>query len=140
MPQMLLNFSCDLSKMLDDQSEKDVNIVTTKSPVSTEEPASATTSPECSEWTQAMEAEMKLLKDNDVWEIVKIHVPAGKKGVGSKWVYKIKNGPDSTPECYKARLATQGFTQKFGSDYDETSCPVIGQESLQNLIHVVLSM
>jgi hypothetical protein len=75
-----------------------------KEPASIEE---ATTSPERSEWTQAMEAEMKLLKDDDIWELVKIHVhvPAGKKGVGSRWVDKIKNGYDSTPECYKARLA-----------------------------------
>jgi transposase InsO family protein len=99
-----------------------------KEPVSIEE---ATTSPESSKWTQAMEAEMKSLKDNDVWELVKL--PAGKKAVGSKWVYKVKTGPDGTPERYKARLVAQGFTQKFGSDYDETFCPVVRQESLRVL-------
>jgi hypothetical protein len=98
------------------------------------EPASieAKTSPESIEWTQAMEAEMKSLKDNDVWELVKL--PAGKKAVGSQWVYKVKTGPDGTRERYKARLVAQGFTQKFGSDYDQKFCPVVRQESLRVLI------
>ena len=77
-----------------------------------------------------MQTEMKSLKDNDVWELVEL--PASKKAVGSKWVYKIKTGPDGTPERYKARLVAQGFTQKFEStsDYDETFCLVVRQESL----------
>ena len=28
-------------------------------------------------------------------------------------------------EQYKARLVAKGFNQKFGSDYDETFCPVV---------------
>ena len=83
-----------------------------KEPASIEE---ATTCSESSKWTQVMQTEMKSLKDNDVWELVEL--PANKKAVGSKWVYKIKTGPDGTPERYKARLVAQGFTQKFGSDY-----------------------
>ena len=100
-----------------------------KQPTSLEE---ATTCPESSKWTQAMETEMKSLKDNDVWELVRL--PTGKKAVGSKWVYKIKTGADGAPERYKARLVAQGFTQQFGSDYDETFCPVVRQESLRVLI------
>ena len=40
----------------------------------------------------------------------------------------------SSVERYKARLVAQGFTQKYGSDYDETFCPVVRQESLRVLI------
>ena len=54
---------------------------------------------------------MKSLQENNVWELVEL--PAGRKAVGSKWVYKIKT---SSVECYKARLVAQGFTQKFGAD------------------------
>ena len=43
------------------------------------------------------------------------------------------SGADGTPERYKARLVAQGFTQRFGSDYDETFCPVVRQESLRVL-------
>ena len=106
-----------------------------KQPMSVEE---ATTCPESSKWTQAMETEMKSLKDNNVWELVRL--PAGKKAVGSKWVYKIKTGADGMAEHYKARLDAQGFTQKYGSDYDETFCPVVRQESLQVLVALSVSM
>ena len=35
---------------------------------------------------------------------------------------------------YKARLVAQGFSQKYGDDYDETFCPVVRLESLCVLI------
>ena len=98
-------------------------------PTSVEE---ATTSQESSKWLQAMETEMKSLKSNDVWELVPL--PTGKKTVGSKWVFKVKSGADGSVERYKARLVAQGFTQRYGSDYDETFCPVVRQESLRVLI------
>ena len=92
----------------------------------------ATTCPESSKWIQAMEAEMKSLEENDVWELTEL--PKGKKSVGSKWVYKAKIGVDGSVKRYKARLVAQGFTQKFGTDYDETFCPVVRMESLRALI------
>ena len=91
----------------------------------------ATTCPESTKWLQAMETEMRSLKSNDVWELVEL-LP-GKKAVGSKWVYKVKTGADGSLKRYKARLVAQGFTQKYGSDYDETFCPVVRQESLRAL-------
>lgn len=92
----------------------------------------AVTSPEKSKWTNAMKSEMKSLKDNDVWDLVEL--PAGREAVGSKWVFKLKTGADGTVERYKARLVAQGYTQKYGTDYDETFCPVVRQESLRVLL------
>ena len=83
-------------------------------------------------WKNAMDAEMKSLADNDVWDLVPL--PKGRKTVGSKWVYKVKTGEDGEIQRYKARLVAQGYTQRFGTDYDETFCPVIRQESLRVLI------
>ena len=37
-------------------------------------------------------------------------------------------------EPNKAHLVAQGFSQKFGTDYDENFCPVVRQESLRALI------
>ena len=37
-------------------------------------------------------------------------------------------------EQYKARLVAQGFTQKFGNDYDEAFCPVVRFESVRTVI------
>ena len=75
---------------------------------------------------------MTSLQENEVWDLVKL--PAGRKTVGSKWVYKIKTGADGSVQRYKARLVAQGFTQKYGTDFDETFCPVVRQGSLRLLI------
>ena len=57
-------------------------------------------------------------------------MPEGRKAVGSKWVYKVKTGADDLIEHYKARLVAQGFSQKYGTDYDDTFCLVVRLESL----------
>ena len=54
--------------------------------------------------------------------------------VGSKWVFKVKTDEGGKVECYKAQLVAQGFTQKYGTDYDETFCPVVRLESIHTLI------
>ena len=79
-----------------------------------------------------METEMTSLRENHVWDLVKL--PVGKKTVGSKWVYKVKTGADGSVQRYKARLVAQGFTQQYGIDFDETFCPVVRQESLRLLM------
>ena len=98
-----------------------------REPTSSEE-----ASPDSPKWMQAMETEMRSLKDNEVWELVEL--PAERKTVGSKWVYKVKTGADGSVECYKASLVAQGFNQMYRTDYDETFCPVVRQESLRVLL------
>ncbi len=92
----------------------------------------ATNGPDRKRWQAAMEIEMLSMQDNKVWDLVQL--PACRKTVGSKWVYKIKTGADGSVQRYKARLVAQGFTQKYGTDFDETFCPVVRQESLRLLI------
>ena len=88
--------------------------------------------PEKAHWLKAMENKMKCLQENDVWELVQL--PSGRKPVGSKWIFKVKTDENGKVERYKARLVAQGFTQKFGADYDETFSPVVRLESLRTLI------
>ena len=88
--------------------------------------------PEKDHWYQAMEKEMKSLKDNDIWELVEL--PKGRKAVGSKWVFKAKTDADGYAERFKVRLVAQGFSQKFGLDCDETFCPVVRLESVHALV------
>ena len=92
----------------------------------------ATNSPEKTKWREAMGKEMKSLIDNKVWELTTL--PPTKKAIGCKWVYKVKTNRDGSIERYKARLVARGFDQRFGSDYDETFCPVVRLESLRTLI------
>ena len=105
------------------------NLTIQGEPTSFEE---ATGSSDSSKWMEAMETEMKSLKNNDVWDLTPL--PAGKQAVGSKWVYKIKTGVDGSIQRFKARLVAQGFTQRYGTDYDETFSPVVRQESLRVLL------
>ena len=65
-----------------------------------------------------MDTEMTSLRENHVWDLV--NLPVGKKTIGSKWVYKVKTGADGSVQRYKARLVAQGFTQQYGTDFDET--------------------
>ena len=88
--------------------------------------------PERAHWLNAMEKEMKSLKENNVWDLVEL--PAGRTPVGSKWVFKVKTDENGRVERYKARLVAQGFTQKFGADYDKTFCPVVRLESIHTLV------
>ena len=100
---------------------------------SIEEPSSvqeAVNSPNKAKWEQAMESEMRSLKENDVWELV--NLPENRKVVGSKWVFKVK--VHGCVDRYKARLVAQGFSQTKGMDYDETFCPVVRMESLRAIV------
>ena len=92
----------------------------------------ATNCHEKTKWTEVMDKEMKSQKDNEVWELTVL--PPGKKAIGSKWVYKVKTGSEGRIERHKARLVAQGYNQKYGSDYDETFCPVVRLESLRTLV------
>ena len=47
-------------------------------------------------------------------------LPPGRKAIGNRWVFKIKRHDDGTSEKFKARFVAQGFSQGFGSNYDET--------------------
>ena len=83
-------------------------------------------------WKEAMTKEINSLKENSVWELVK--APAGRKIVGSKWVFKKKVGSDGFVANYKARLVAQGYSQISGVDYDETFSPVIRFETVRTIL------
>ena len=53
------------------------------------------------EWQNAMENEIEPMKENEIYTVVPL--PEGKKIVGSRWVYNIKDNPDSEVK-YKARF------------------------------------
>lgn len=66
--------------------------------------------------------ELEALKKNKTWELA--HLLVGKKAVGCKWLYVVKQNPEGKVERYKARLVARGYSQTYGIDYDETFAPV----------------
>ena len=55
-----------------------------------------------------MQKQIEALMANNTWELVSL--PAGKKAISSKWVYKVKLHSDGTLERLKAQLVIRGFT------------------------------
>jgi hypothetical protein len=60
--------------------------------------------------------------------------PPGFKPIGTKWVWKNKEGEKGEVVRNKSRLVAQGFNQKEGFDYEETFAPVARLEVIRILL------
>ncbi|XP_015111352.1 uncharacterized protein LOC107037352 [Diachasma alloeum] len=88
--------------------------------------------PNSEEWERAIAEEIQSLEDNETWDLEP--VPKGKVPIGSKWVFRTKTTPDGGPARHKARLVAQGFSQKYGIDYDEVFAPVVKASTVRTLL------
>lgn len=58
-------------------------------------------------WKEAMSEEINSLVKNNAWTL--LTKPTGKKVLGSKWIYKLKEGAHGIEKIkYKARMVTKG--------------------------------
>ena len=88
------------------------------------------------QWLAAMQEEMKSLAANDTWQLVE--KPKNQKIVGSKWIFKKKEGiPGKEEPRFKARLVAKGFTQREGIDYNEVFSPVVKHRSIRTILAIV---
>jgi hypothetical protein len=83
-------------------------------------------------WVNLMHEELENFERNQVWELV--DPPPGCKPIGTKWVWKNKEGEKGEVVRNKSRLVSQGYSQKVGNDYEETFAPVARLEAIRILL------
>jgi hypothetical protein len=69
---------------------------------------------------------------NQVWELVE--PPLGCKPIGTKWVWKNKEGEKGEVVRNKSRLVAQGFSQKERIGYEEAFAPIARLEPIRILL------
>ena len=74
------------------------------------------------QWMAATDSEFESLIEANTWELVPL--PKNKNIVGCKWIFKVKRKADNSIDRFKARLVAQGYSQKYGIDFDEVFSPV----------------
>eukprot|EP00253_Pinus_taeda_P031547 PITA_31547 len=85
-------------------------------------------------WKEAMVDEMGCLHKNEAWDLVEL--PAGRKPIGSKWVFKEKTNAKGNTEKYKARLVEKGYSRVSGIDIGDILSPVAKVTSIRLLLYV----
>ncbi|WVZ94205.1 hypothetical protein U9M48_040126 [Paspalum notatum var. saurae] len=94
----------------------------------------ALSDPNC---VNAMHEELENFERNHVWDLVE--PPPNYRPIGTKWVFKNKQGENGMVVRNKARLVAQDFCQKEGIDYEETFAPVARLEAIRILLAFVAS-
>lgn len=89
---------------------------------------------ESDKWILAMQEELCSIEQNKTWTLCDL--PKHREAIGCRWVFKLKLDEHGNAVRYKARLVAQGFTQKFGVDYDEVFAPVTRSSTFRTLLMV----
>jgi hypothetical protein len=79
-----------------------------------------------------MHEELENFERNQVWTLV--DPPRDVNIIGTKWVFKNKQGEDGEVVRNKARLVAKGYSQVEGLDFVETFAPVARLEAIRILL------
>jgi hypothetical protein len=74
-------------------------------------------------WVNAMHKELENFERSHIWTFVE--PPRGVNVIGTKWVFKNKQGEDCEIVRNKACLVAQGFSQVEGLDFGKTFAPIV---------------
>jgi hypothetical protein len=85
-----------------------------------------------SSWVNVMHEELENFERNQVWTLV--DPPSGVNVIGSKWVFKNKQGEDGEVIRNKTRLVAQGYSQVEGQDFEKTFFHIARLEAIRILL------
>lgn len=85
-------------------------------------------------WIGAMLEELSSIDKNKTW--ILCDLPKERKAIGCRWLFNMKNNEKGEPVRFKARLVAQGFSRKFGVDYNQTFAPVAKHSTLRILLSI----
>ena len=84
-----------------------------------------------------MDEEMDSLDKNEAWNLV--HLPAGRKSIGRKWLFKKKLNVEGKVDKYKSFLVAKGYSQVEGIDFGEIFSPVEKLTSIRFLLSIAVA-
>jgi len=88
-------------------------------------------------WKEAMKEEYDSLVENLTFERVE-KIPSGKKAIGSKFVFKLKQNHDESVR-HKARMVIKGYEQVYRIDYSKTFALVAKMATIRILLALAAS-
>ena len=84
-------------------------------------------------WRDAMQEEViGKYRMNKAWKLVKAaDIPAGRKMMKGKWVFKVEYNEDGSIKRFKARWVGCGYSQREGIDFNETYASTLSAASIR---------
>ena len=96
-----------------------------------EEPLSFDEAQNLENWLATMQSIYDVIMKDGRWDLCDL--PIGKKAIGCKWVFKLKQKPDGSADRYKARLVAKGYAQEKGIDFDDTFAPTCRMTTIRSI-------
>lgn len=88
-------------------------------------------------WIATMNDEIVSLNENITWSLVPR--PQSQVPIKCRWIFKTKHTAEGKLDKYKALLAANGCTQRYGLDYKETFAPVVRYSSIRILVAIAVT-
>ena len=88
-------------------------------------------------WKEAMVDEMASLHKNEAWDLVEL--PAGRKPIRSKWVFKKNINVEGKVEKYKDQLVEKGYSQVSGIKFGDIFSPFAKVTSIILLLSISIA-